>query len=51
MLERFLIQVCLHATARELRFGSEKSHSQLIAIHMRYTTQQIETRNDAENAS
>ena len=24
MLERFLIQVCLHATERELQFGSEK---------------------------
>ena len=44
MVEHFLIRVCLHATARELRSGSEKSHSQLIVIHMRNTTQQGETR-------
>ena len=44
MVEHFLIWVCLHATARELQSGSEKSHSQLIAIHMRNTTQQGKTR-------
>ena len=44
MVEHLLIRVCLHATARELRSGSENIHCQLIVIHMRNTTQQGETR-------
>ena len=44
IVKRSSIHIWLHATVGESRFGSEKTWSQLITIHMRNFSQQSETR-------